>query len=95
MKKNKKKKAFTLIELLAVIIILGVLMLVAVPSVTGYISNSRKEAYINTAKEYVNSFGLEMEVIESVPVSEDIKLRRGDYARHIENFKKNIKCLTR
>ncbi len=48
-----KNKGFTLIELLAVIIILGVLMLIAIPSVTAYINNSRKEAYINTAKQYI------------------------------------------
>ena len=52
--KKKKNKAFTLIELLAVIIILGVLMIIAIPSVTTYISNSRKSAYVNTAKEIVS-----------------------------------------
>ena len=52
-KKKKKNKAFTLIELLAVIIILGVLMIIAIPSVTTYISNSRKNAYIDTAKNIV------------------------------------------
>ena len=46
------RKGFTLIELLAVIIILGILMLIAVPSITIYINNSRKEAYIATAKRY-------------------------------------------
>lgn len=51
--KKKKKKGFTLIELLAVIIILGILMIIAIPSVTSYISNSRKSAYVNTAKEVV------------------------------------------
>ena len=49
---NKKTKGFTLIELLAVII-LGIFMLVTIPSVTAYINNSRKEAYINTAKQYI------------------------------------------
>ncbi len=49
----KKKNGFTLIELLAVIIILGILMIIAIPSVTNYISNSRKSAYVDTAKEIV------------------------------------------
>jgi type IV pilus assembly protein PilA len=49
----KNKKGFTLIELLAVIIILGILMIIAIPAVTSYISNSRKESYIKTAKEVI------------------------------------------
>ena len=62
-----KKNGFTLIELLAVIIILGILMIIAIPSVTKYISDSRKSAYIDTAKEiisgarnFVNEGSLEM-----------------------------------
>ncbi len=51
---KKKSKAFTLIELLAVIIILGILMIIAIPSVTTYISNSRKSSYIDTAKNVVS-----------------------------------------
>ena len=51
----KDKKGFTLIELLAVIIILGVLMIIAIPSVTKYISDSRKSAYIDTAKQVANA----------------------------------------
>ena len=53
-KKKSKKKGFTLIELLAVIIILGILMIIAIPSVTSYISDSRKSAYVDTAKEIVS-----------------------------------------
>ncbi len=50
----KNKKAFTLIELLAVIIILGILMIIAIPAVTNYISESRKSAYIDTAKQVIS-----------------------------------------
>lgn len=53
------------------------------------------EEEVKALREYVNSYGLEMEVIESVPVSEDIKLRRGDYRRHLDNFKENIRILGR
>ncbi len=49
-KKAKKKEAFTLIELLAVVIILGVVMVIGVPAVTKYVTNSRKASYVATAK---------------------------------------------
>ena len=54
-KSNKnRKKAFTLIELLAVIIILGILMVVAIPAVTSYIQNSRKSSYVATAHNVIS-----------------------------------------
>jgi len=51
----KNKKAFTLIELLAVIVILAVLMAIAIPKVTQYITKSRKDSFITTAKDYVDA----------------------------------------
>ncbi len=48
---------------------------------------------IQSLKETVTAQGLEMEVIESVPVHEDVKLGRGDYLRFIENYKENIRRL--
>ena len=53
------------------------------------------EEEIKALKEGVNAKGLEMEVIESVPVSEDIKLRQGSYKEHIEAFKENIRLLAK
>ena len=51
----RNKKGFTLIELLAVIVILGVLLAIAIPSVTKYINNSKKDTYIQTAKQYIEA----------------------------------------
>ena len=45
------KKGFTLIELMAVIIILGVLMIIAVPSVTGRTEQEAKEELTNQGFE--------------------------------------------
>ena len=43
------------------------------------------EDEVKALKELINKNGLEMEVIESVPVSEDVKLRRG-YRRYPHPF---------
>ncbi len=61
MKKMKKNnKGFTLIELLAVIVILAILMTLAVTSMSGYIRDSRKNTYISTANQYLNSIRYSM-----------------------------------
>ncbi|MGN1295811.1 MAG: mannonate dehydratase [Bacilli bacterium] len=53
------------------------------------------EEDIKELKEDCNKHGLEMEVIESVPVHEDIKLGRGNYKKYIENYKENIRRLSK
>lgn len=50
---------------------------------------------IEELKEAVNSKGLELEVIESVPVHEDIKLGRNNYKKYIENYKETIRNLSK
>lgn len=53
--KKINRKGFTLIELLAVITIMGILMLVAIPAVSRTIENSRRDTFADVAKEYVNT----------------------------------------
>ena len=48
-------KGFTLIEILAVMIIMGVILLIAVPSVSQSISQSRTSTYITEAKRFVEA----------------------------------------
>ncbi len=52
---KKKRKGFTLIEILAVIIILGILMIIAVPAVTRHINDSRKSTFVNSAKKFMDA----------------------------------------
>lgn len=56
-KKKKKKLGFTLIELLAVIIILSIIMIIAMPSISSYIDDSRRVAYVATIKDTLTSAG--------------------------------------
>lgn len=49
MKKNNTK-GFTLVELLAVIVILAIILLIAVPNVMGIIENAKKDGFCSTAK---------------------------------------------
>ncbi len=51
-----------------------------------------KEAIL-AHKQKAAEYGLDWDTVESVPVSEDIKLRQGDFLRHIENYKQTIRNL--
>lgn len=51
----KREKGFTLVETLAVIIILGILLIITIPAVSKYIIDSKKASYAANALSYVES----------------------------------------
>ena len=57
-KKRTNQKGFTLIELLAVIVILAILMTLAITSMQGYINGAKKDTYITTAQQFLQSVRL-------------------------------------
>src|SRR6188508_1882100 len=48
---------------------------------------------ITKRKSLIEAAGMSWTVIESLPVSEDIKKQSGNYLRHIENYKKSLRHL--
>lgn len=82
----KNKKGFTLIEVIAVVIIIGVLALVANPLVQNFIISSRKSSFASSAKAFLETAKAKMEMKEYGELEElesmivplkSIKLERG------------------
>lgn len=81
----KKIKGFTLVELLAVIVILAVILIIAMPRISDIISNSKKASLEATAKTVASQAEkklMEKEILEdtsSISCSDIVKLNDSDY----------------
>ena len=49
----KNRKGFTLVELLAVIVVLGIVMGIAAVAITNVLDTTRKNAYVASAKQFI------------------------------------------
>ncbi len=87
----KNKKGFTLVELLAVIVILAIILAIAVPGITGIINSAKKGSFESDVKMIIT--GIEYQVLGSsidptvtVPVVGDILSNLDDYGADPANY---------
>jgi type IV pilus assembly protein PilA len=69
--KRNNKKGFTLVELLAVIVILAIILAIAVPSISGMINSAKRSSFEDDAKMILT--GLEYQKLQAT-------LGTGDFA---------------
>ena len=97
---KNKGRGFTLVELLAVIVILAVILVIAVPKVSDTIKNSKKASFESSAKTIASQAEkkkMEKEILEdtgSINCSDVVKLNDTDYGNCSITFDGNTAKVT-
>lgn len=76
---KRKKKGFTLIEVIIVLIILGVLIALVVPQVSGYISKAKETAALHNAQVVMEA--VQLASIEGINTRQ---YNNGDLAKYLQ-----------
>ena len=80
----KKKKGFTLVELLAVIVILAVILVIAVPKIMDTIQNSKEGTFMSSAKLIANQ--AEKKYIENQTLGITDKIECDDVVKTTDDY---------
>lgn len=85
----KNKKGFTLVELLAVIVIMAILALIAIPITISIISNSRENAH----KESIKTYGREIEkALVEAKIDKKNATKISELKDYIKTSGEKVKC---
>ncbi len=58
----KNNKGFTLVEILAMLLVLGIIVAITIPNITGILSGQKENVYIEDAKKLINDAKTQMTI---------------------------------